>query len=449
MARLLRISVFVAVLLTVTPATWGVDYKAVILNPSGWVYSKAMDISADRQVGVGYGIDVGGALIWSGTPDSVVVLDPAGQAEAISGTQVVGRRGGHAALWSTTGGAVVDLHPSGYYSESGALDTSGTKQVGYCSVDSAISHAVLWSGSAQSVVDLHPVGFVSSSARAISGGRQIGTGLTNAASPGGGHVHALLWSGSPESCVDLNPGGSTSSRGYGMDESNQVGVADNHAILWSGTAENYVDLHPSSGFSETTATNVSGGRQVGVGAIPGGLHALLWSGTADSVVDLHSYLPPGYYQSIAWGISATGNIVGEAWITTGNSGDTEIHAVMWVPLIYVEIDIKPGSYPNSINLGNEGVIPVAILSSWEFDATTVDPATVELEGAGVELRGKSDKAMAHREDVNKDGRIDLVVQITTQNLDPGAFQDGYATLTGKTYAGLFIEGADEIIIVPK
>ncbi len=115
----------------------------------------------------------------------------------------------------------------------------------------------------------------------------------------------------------------------------------------------------------------------------------------------------------------------------------------------VNIDIKPGSYPNSINLGNEGVIPVAILSSSEFDATTVDPATVELAGAGVELRGKSDNAMAHREDVNKDGRIDLVVQITTQNLDPGAFQDGYATLTGKTYDGLFIEGADEITIVPK
>ena len=120
-----------------------------------------------------------------------------------------------------------------------------------------------------------------------------------------------------------------------------------------------------------------------------------------------------------------------------------------VPVIYVEIDIKPGSYPNSINLGNEGVIPVAILSSSDFDATTVDPATVELAGAGVELRGKSDNAMAHREDVNKDGRIDLVVQITTQNLDPGIGQYGYATLTGKTYAGLFIEGADEITIVPK
>jgi hypothetical protein len=124
-------------------------------------------------------------------------------------------------------------------------------------------------------------------------------------------------------------------------------------------------------------------------------------------------------------------------------------AVMWVPLIYVEIDIKPGSYPNSINLGNKGVIPVAILSSADFDATTVDPATIELAGAGVELRGKSDKAMAHEEDVDGDGLIDLVIQITTENLEPGYFQDGYATLTGSTYDGTAIEGSDEINIVPK
>lgn len=214
-----------------------------------------------------------------------------------------------------------------------------------------------------------------------------------------------------------------------------------HALLWSGSASSVVDLHPI-GFENSSATGISGGQQVGSGngsATGGEYHALLWSGNANSVVDLHSYLPVAYSWSGAIDIDLSGVILGMA--------DSRI--VMWIPLIYVEIDIKPGSYPNSINLGSEGVIPVAILSSSEFDATTVDPATVELAGAGVELRGKSDKAMAHREDVNKDGRIDLVVQITTQNLDPGAFQDGYATLTGKTYSGLYIEGADEIIIVPK
>jgi dipeptidyl aminopeptidase/acylaminoacyl peptidase len=117
------------------------------------------------------------------------------------------------------------------------------------------------------------------------------------------------------------------------------------------------------------------------------------------------------------------------------------------PLI-VEIDIKPGSYPNAINLGAYGMIPVAILSTTAFDATTVDPATVQLAGADVDVRGKSDQFMAHEEGINGDGLIDLVLQVVTQNLDQGTFQDGYAILTGITYSGQSIEGADEITIVP-
>jgi len=114
----------------------------------------------------------------------------------------------------------------------------------------------------------------------------------------------------------------------------------------------------------------------------------------------------------------------------------------------VAIDIKPGSYPNAINLGSHGLIPVAILSSDQFDATTVDPETVELAGAGVAVRGKSNKYMAHKEDVNADGLVDLVVQVATENLDPESLQDGFAILTGKMFDGLPIEGKDQITIVP-
>ncbi len=116
--------------------------------------------------------------------------------------------------------------------------------------------------------------------------------------------------------------------------------------------------------------------------------------------------------------------------------------------IWVDIDIKPGSYPNSINLGSHGSIPVAILSSEEFDATTVDPETVTLAGSGVAVRGKGNKFMAHEDDVNGDGLVDLVVQVETENFDPSSFQDGSAILTGTTYEGKSIEGSDEINIVP-
>lgn len=114
----------------------------------------------------------------------------------------------------------------------------------------------------------------------------------------------------------------------------------------------------------------------------------------------------------------------------------------------VDIDIKPGSYPNSINLGSNGLVPVAIFSSSTFDATTVDADTVNLFGATVAIRGNGKKELAHEEDVNGDGSTDLVVQIVTQNFDPGLVQEGVVPVTGLTEDGVFFKGLDEIIIVP-
>ena len=53
----------------------------------------------------------------------------------------------------------------------------------------------------------------------------------------------------------------------------------------------------------------------------------------------------------------------------------------------VTVDIKPGTFPNSINLGSNGVVPVAILSTDTFDATTVDPRSVTLAGAKASRQG--------------------------------------------------------------
>jgi len=66
------------------------------------------------------------------------------------------------------------------------------------------------------------------------------------------------------------------------------------------------------------------------------------------------------------------------------------------------------------------------------------------------VAGKSDKYLAHTEDVNGDGLADLVVQIedTDQVFTSGTAS---ATLTGKLYlefGGTPIEGTDTICIVP-
>ena len=117
-------------------------------------------------------------------------------------------------------------------------------------------------------------------------------------------------------------------------------------------------------------------------------------------------------------------------------------------VIEVDVDIKPESAENTITLGSMGVIPVGILSTADFDATQVDPWTVELAGAGVAVRGKGSKLLSGVKDLNGDGLMDLEVKVETENLDPGQFQDGVAILTGQTYDGLEVQGSDTITIVP-
>lgn len=90
---------------------------------------------------------------------------------------------------------------------------------------------------------------------------------------------------------------------------------------------------------------------------------------------------------------------------------------------------------------------MAILSTADFDATTIDPATVTLAGSSVGLRGKSNKLMASTEDVNGDGLIDLLVHIETEGLDlvVGSTE---AVLQGSTFDDVPIEGTDTVNIVP-
>jgi hypothetical protein len=120
--------------------------------------------------------------------------------------------------------------------------------------------------------------------------------------------------------------------------------------------------------------------------------------------------------------------------------------VVLVNAVNVGIDIKPGGYPNSIKLGSNGVVPVAILSSASFNAPLeVDPASVTLSGAHVKLNGKA-KPTGSSQDVNNDGRADLVVQVVTQALQLSS-TDTLAVLRGKTKSGVPIIGTDSVRII--
>jgi hypothetical protein len=117
-----------------------------------------------------------------------------------------------------------------------------------------------------------------------------------------------------------------------------------------------------------------------------------------------------------------------------------------VESIDAQIDIKPGTSPNSINLGSSGVVPVAILSSAGFDARTVNPTSVTLAGARVKVKGRG-TPMAAFEDVNGDGLMDLVVHVSTEALELSA-GDTRAFLEARTFGGTPVIGSDWLRIVP-
>jgi len=110
-----------------------------------------------------------------------------------------------------------------------------------------------------------------------------------------------------------------------------------------------------------------------------------------------------------------------------------------IPLITVSIDIKPDSYPNSINPYSRGVIPVAILGGEDLDMADIDETTLSLGPGGARLAHRH----AHFGDVNLDGIMDLMLHFRTQ--DTGiACGDESATLTGETVDGQPFEGTDSI-----
>jgi hypothetical protein len=134
-----------------------------------------------------------------------------------------------------------------------------------------------------------------------------------------------------------------------------------------------------------------------------------------------------------------------SWIPPGGSRQVVPTAVLYSARP-VRVDIKPGSLENPINLGAHGTVPVAVLSGPGFDATTVDPATVTLAGAPVARRGRG-VPMASVEDVDGDGRPDLVLHVTTAALQLTG-GDTEAVLEGRLLDGTAIRGVDSIRIVP-
>lgn len=114
--------------------------------------------------------------------------------------------------------------------------------------------------------------------------------------------------------------------------------------------------------------------------------------------------------------------------------------------IPVSIDIKPDDYPNSINLGSNGVVPVAIFGSATLDVYQIDPITIKLANALSKLKGNG-QPMASYSDINEDGFTDIIVHIVTDALQLTS-TDVDAKLDGYLIDGQEIKGLDSIRVIP-
>jgi signal peptidase I len=110
----------------------------------------------------------------------------------------------------------------------------------------------------------------------------------------------------------------------------------------------------------------------------------------------------------------------------------------------VVIDIKPDEFPNPINPGAKGVVPVALIANGTIDIYDIDIPTVRFAGAQV--------VKHHFEDVYDDGETDIVFHFNNQDilLPPEEVwcSDVLLTLEGVTLGGVEFEGSDYVKIVP-
>lgn len=110
--------------------------------------------------------------------------------------------------------------------------------------------------------------------------------------------------------------------------------------------------------------------------------------------------------------------------------------------LLVTVNIRPKTGNNVINLKSNALIPVAILSTATFDATTIDDSSLRFGPAGAANvhSAEPDK------DMNGDGRLDLLLHFRVQQTGIKS-GDSQACLTGETLEGRLIEGCDRIRVL--
>ena len=119
----------------------------------------------------------------------------------------------------------------------------------------------------------------------------------------------------------------------------------------------------------------------------------------------------------------------------------------------VVIDIKPGSNTNPVNLSVNGLLPVAVLTTADFNASSFVPEMAHLNDANTPMSDSCSGATAVRwklADVNQDGKKDLVFFFQVQDLNFTAATTMATFMAHGSYGGVTVHimGMDAVSVVP-
>lgn len=110
--------------------------------------------------------------------------------------------------------------------------------------------------------------------------------------------------------------------------------------------------------------------------------------------------------------------------------------------IRVTIDVKPGDTPTTLEPKRQGMVPIAVLSTKDFDAAQIDPDTARAGATGIEA--SAFKYML--EDVDRDKDVDLLMLFRVADLALTCQSKG-VTVKAKTDKGQDIEGTEMVTMV--
>jgi len=147
----------------------------------------------------------------------------------------------------------------------------------------------------------------------------------------------------------------------------------------------------------------------------------------------HQYFVPGEYIITVTVIDKDGD----------EGSDSIIKTIVRLP---VRIDIKPGSDPNSINLGSKGKLPVSVFGG-EYEGVVLDASAIDWSSVVFGGAPALDIGRSPAEDLDDDGYLDQTYHFNTQDTDLTG-DSTEARLTGMTTGNIYFEGYDGVRVVP-